>query len=72
MNDITLKIDSRGFVYADGVKICRLDPQRQALCFYDKDRRRAERRGSREVNVPIQALARLAEVTGTGSPPDCG
>ncbi len=54
-----LTIDSKNFVYAGGVKICRFDPQQQTLLFFDKDRRRSQKRGSREVSVPINCFVNL-------------
>jgi hypothetical protein len=61
-NAITLQVDAQGFVYAEGVKICRLDRQRQVLLFFDKDRRRAARRGSNQVAVSLADLVRLGMV----------
>lgn len=54
-----LQVDAQGNVYAEGVKICRVDARRGVLLFLDKDRRRAAQRGSNQVTVPIAALVGL-------------
>jgi hypothetical protein len=55
----TLQVDAEGFIYADGVKICQLDRQRQVLLFFDKDRRRSAKRGSNQVPVLLADLTRV-------------
>lgn len=57
----TIIVDSQGFVFAEGVRVGRLSPNKNALQILDKDRRRCEARGSRFVEVPIAELARLTE-----------
>lgn len=55
---MTQKIQIRGgFVYADGVKICRVG-RRGELIFFDKDPRRSKMRGT--ANITIQAAELLA------------
>lgn len=56
---IPLTIDRRGFVYADGVKICYLDRRRQTLQFHDKNKHRARQRGTSQITVALADLARL-------------
>jgi len=56
----SITVAADGYVYADGVKICRLDPAGPTLYFFDKDRRRADQRGNREVAVPLADLTALA------------
>lgn len=52
---------SDGYLYIEGVKLCRVDLERQTLYFLDKDRRRASARGSDQVGVPIAALVSLGQ-----------
>ncbi len=52
-----LRIDSQGFVYVEGVKICRV--RDGVLFFLDKDKRRIARRGSDQVPVAIAAIVQL-------------
>ena len=56
---MTLIIDNVGFVYIDGVRVARWIPDRQALQFWDKDRRRVSERGSRCVEVELDRLMRV-------------
>lgn len=65
--DPALKVDDQGNVYAEGVKICRVDAQRGVLFFLDKDRRRAAQRGSDQVTVPIAALVGLGGLKRRGA-----
>ena len=58
---MTLIIDNVGFVYIDGVRICRYIPTRQALQFWDKDHRRSIERGNRYVEVHIDRLVEQLE-----------
>lgn len=58
-----LRIDSKNNVYAGEVKICRIDLKHKTLLFLDKDRRRASKRGSNQVPVPIAELAKLANAS---------
>lgn len=51
-----VKRDARGFLYVDGVKICRVTPE-GGLEFFDKDRRRAAQRGANCVQITIVELA---------------
>ena len=53
---MTLIIDNVGFVYIDGVRVFRYIPTRQALQFWDKDRRRSSERGGRHVEIDIDIL----------------
>ena len=57
----SLQVDSHGNVFAEGVKICRYDPERQVLLFLDRDQHRAGRRGSNQVPVAIAALTQLGK-----------
>ncbi len=60
-----LQVDPQGNVYtAEGVKICRVDTQRQMLLFLDEDKRRIARRGSDQLPVTIAALVQLANGAG--------
>jgi hypothetical protein len=66
----TLKIDSNGFIQANGAKICRLDTAKQTLLFLDRNRLRAEiRGGSNEIEIPIASLVQL--ITQSPTPPGC-
>jgi len=58
---VTLIIDNVGFVYIDGVRVFRYIPTRQALQFWDKNRNRTMRRGSRYVEVGIDRLVEQLE-----------
>jgi len=52
--NIPLNVDPHGFIWYDGVKLpCRYLPERGALEFFDKDRRRGLERGSRVVEIPL-------------------
>jgi hypothetical protein len=53
-------VDPAGFVYVDGVKIARriIRNGEPRLQFYDRDRRRASRRGN-VVEIPVEELARI-------------
>ena len=55
-----LFINERGFVYADGAKICRLTPEGE-LEFLNKGHRDSRKRGSVVVVRPID-LVRLARL----------
>lgn len=60
------KVDGRGFVTVDGVKIGRLVTGRDGkpcLQFCDKNRHRSHQRGTRLVEVPIQSLQDCAQGT---------
>ena len=59
-------IDNVGFVYIDGVRVFRYIPTRQALQFWDKDRRRSSERGCRHVEIDI---GRLVEELGQAEVP---
>jgi len=56
---VTLIIDNVGFVYIDGVRVARWIPDRQALQFWDRNRNRTMRRGSRYVEVELDRLMRV-------------
>jgi len=58
---MTLIIDNVGFVYIDGVRVFRYIPTRQALQFWDRNRNRTMRRGSRYVEVGIDRLVEQLE-----------
>jgi hypothetical protein len=49
-------VDGRGFVWVDGVKVCRYVAERGTLAFIDRDRRRCSERGGREVEVGIEEI----------------
>ena len=49
-----LQVDESGFVQVDGVRVCRVDAASGTLLFFDRDRRRSARRGSREVPVRVE------------------
>ena len=51
-----LYLDSNGFLYADGVKIGRLFPERGTIQFCDKSPCRSAVRGSRYVEVLITSF----------------
>lgn len=59
-------VDSKGFVIVDGVKICRAvrEGGEVVIVGWDKNCHRATERGSREVSV---ALNDLAKAVGDGS-----
>ena len=61
MPKTNLQIDPNGFICADGVKICRLDPSRGLLLFLDKDRRRSAERGTDQVAVTVADLVQIAK-----------
>jgi hypothetical protein len=48
-------------VYADGVKIGRLIPERGVMQFLDRDRRRCSERGSETVEVRLSDLGNLPQ-----------
>ena len=56
-----------GFVMVDGAKIARVEGDK--LMFLDKDRRRSESRGSREIAVTSEQLTELAEKIVPAKPP---
>ena len=60
-----LFINERGFVYADGAKICRLTPEGK-LEFLNKGHRDSRKQGSVVVVRPID-LVRLARLIHRGS-----
>ena len=55
----------RGFVCANGVKICKL--RGPNLIFHDKNRQRSQRRGTSDVSIPIRDLVEFVEKTGNRS-----
>lgn len=55
MDKIT--IDSRGFVYIDGVKCFQINGHK--LVFYDRNRKRSQDRGAPLVEVDVLDLVRL-------------
>ncbi len=63
-----LTVDRRGYVYADGVKICYLDRRRQTLQFHDKNKHRAHQRGTNQIVISLQDLANLLQKIDT--PPE--
>lgn len=54
-------VDSRGFVYAEGVQLGKLTGDRRGLIVVDKDKKRSQARGSRYVTIPICELGELAK-----------
>jgi hypothetical protein len=52
-------IGKDGFLYADGVKLARLIPERQTIQFLDRDRRRCLQKGREVVEVKISDLGNL-------------
>lgn len=56
-------VDEDGFVYADAVKICRIDRRRGVLLFFDKIKARSNERGTDQIAVFMPDLARLLEAT---------
>lgn len=52
----TLYIDDFGFVWLDNFKVCRITNQGD-IEFFDRDRRRAERRGSAYIYISSTDLA---------------
>jgi hypothetical protein len=54
-----LHVDSKGYVYVDGVKVAKYVPEKQCLQFLDKDRIRSNQRGSNVVEVPIAEVAKI-------------
>jgi len=52
-------VNGDDFVYIGGVKIARVIPERGTLQFWDKDTRRATRRGCPVVEVRIERLLDL-------------
>jgi len=54
-------VGKNGMVYADGVKIARLIPERGVMQFLDRDRRRCSERGSEVVEVRISDLGNLPQ-----------
>lgn len=58
MIDIPIQVDPNGFIWYDGVKLpVRFIPERQAIEFFDKDRRRSEIRGSRTVEISLEQFS---------------
>jgi len=51
---VAINIDRRGFVYVDGIRVCRLIPSRGTLQFCDRNRQRSQRRGTRFVEVKLE------------------
>lgn len=54
-------VGKNGYVYADGVKIAKFVPERQAVQFLDPDRRRCEQKGRQVVEVRLADLVKLPE-----------
>jgi len=63
-----LRRDDRGFVWLDDLKICRVTPQ-GFIEFFDRDKLRAEARGTQFVYADAGTLCRLlsGEVMTDGS-----
>lgn len=57
----TVHVDVQGYIYADGVRIARISPDKRCLQFLDRDRRRSDQRGSSFVEVAIKDMANLVE-----------
>lgn len=57
-----------GFVYADGVKICRVGPG-GTLLFHDKDRRRQSERRRAGLAEPDQVVVRVEALVQVVQPP---
>lgn len=54
-------VGKNGFVYADGVKIAKLIPERGVVQFIDPDRRRCLQKGRESVEVKLSDLANLPQ-----------
>lgn len=52
-------VGKNGFVYADGVRIAKLIPERGAVQFIDPDRRRCAQKGREVVEIRISDLINL-------------
>lgn len=53
-----IEVDENGYVWLGGLKICRLTPW-GLVEFYDRDKRRADRRGSHFVYTTPNELERI-------------
>lgn len=54
-------VGKNGFVYADGVKIAKLVPERGVVQFIDPDRRRCAQKGRQVVEVRLTDLVNLPQ-----------
>lgn len=54
-------VGKNGMVYADGVKVFRLIPERGVVQVMDSDRRRCEQKGRQVVEIRLSDLANLSE-----------
>lgn len=54
-------VGKNGFVYADGVKIAKLIPERGVVQFVDPDRRRCAQKGREVVEIKISDLVNLPQ-----------
>lgn len=49
------------YIFADGVKVARLIPERQSIQFLDRDRRRCLEKGREVVEIKLSDLASLPQ-----------
>lgn len=54
-------VGKNGIVYADGVKVFRLIPERGVVQVIDTDRRRCEQKGRQVVEIKLSDLANLTQ-----------
>lgn len=54
-------VGKNNFVYADGVKVFRLIPERGVVQIVDPDRRRCAQKGRETVEIRLSDLAKLTE-----------
>lgn len=54
-------VGKNGFVYADGVRITKLIPERGVVQFIDPDRRRCLQKGREVVEVKLSDLVNLLQ-----------
>lgn len=54
-------VGKNGFVYADGVRVFRLVPERGVVQIIDPDRRRCAQKGRETVEIKLSDLANLSQ-----------
>lgn len=54
-------VGKNGFVYADGVKVFKLIPERGVVQVVDPDRRRCAQKGRETIEIKISDLANLSQ-----------